>query len=262
MMVANAAFACYSWFEIGCPDMRSAPTHYSDKPIWYDVVRSRAEQLLSIMPRSVCPSASVEPLGGGRLRICKMLDEACSMAYSGLPCAAAACGAEWVDLDAVEFPSVAGTVPIAENLYPSQRAQYLDVDGIALPPEEWGATVRGCHRVRPEDEPALQDSLFGSGMTGLMREDEILKDPISGKVLTGAFFAVAKPAKGDKRKRQRLIFDRRPQNRTERRLPWVHLPHACFLGRLSLNTDLSLGGRARILVISTSACSMIAPGGA
>ena len=62
MLVINAAFACYSWYELGCPDMRSAPPHYSDKPIGFSVVRERTEQHLSTSLRLVRPDASPEPL--------------------------------------------------------------------------------------------------------------------------------------------------------------------------------------------------------
>ena len=76
MMVVNADFACYSFFEIGCPDMRCAPSAYDCEPQWFTLVRARAEQLLVTMPSQVRPSASNEPLRGGRIKLCKMLEEA------------------------------------------------------------------------------------------------------------------------------------------------------------------------------------------
>ena len=120
------------------------------------------------------------------------------------------------------------------------------MDAVSYDPGEWCATARGCHRVRPEDEPALQDQLLKSGMSGLMPEDELLRDP-SGKVLSGALFAVPKPAKAGEIKRQRLIFDRRPQNWTERRLAWVCLPHACLFRRTQLKRGQVASGSGKDL---------------
>ena len=47
MMFINAIFAFYSYIELGLPDVgSSAPSAYSGRPVWFDVQRARAEQLL------------------------------------------------------------------------------------------------------------------------------------------------------------------------------------------------------------------------
>jgi hypothetical protein len=83
-------------------------------------------------------------------------------------------------------------------------------------------------------------------MAGLASE-EMLFSGINAKPIVGGFFAVPKPPKPDKLKRQRLIFDRRPQNQTERRLPWVSLPHACLFRRAVLGRHMCMRGSRKDL---------------
>jgi hypothetical protein len=83
-------------------------------------------------------------------------------------------------------------------------------------------------------------------MAGLASEEMLLSGR-NGKPIVGGFFAVPKPPKPDKLKRQMLIFDRRPQNQTERRLPWVSLPHACLFRRAVLGRRMCMRGSGKDL---------------
>ena len=63
-------------------------------------------------------------------------------------------------------------------------------------------------------------------------------NPATGRPLSGGFFCVAKKNK----KQLRLIFDRRPQNATERRLHWLRLPNAGMLRHFVLGPREVLRG--------------------
>ena len=71
-------------------------------------------------------------------------------------------------------------------------------------------------------------------MAALVNEKDIPVDRDGRKLLSGVF-AVEHKAESD-----RVIFDRRAQNATERRLKWVELPHGTVFTRLRLQEDETL----------------------
>lgn len=89
---------------------------------------------------------------------------------------------------------------------------------VALDKGEWENIPRACHRIHYDDDVAMQDDLLARKMANLVETKAVLQDG-DGAPLTGGLFAVAKPPKvladGTVKKRQRLIFDRRPHNATE-----------------------------------------------
>lgn len=137
-----------------------------------------------------------------------------------------------MDLAAIDLPEVAGTFDICGGLLPGRLSEYTDVDALALEPYLWSEMLKPCHRISAKDEEKLQEAMVRVGMGAICPEDELLTD-LRGKPIDGGFFAVAKPPKPGTPVRQRLIFDRRPQNCTERRLAWIRLPHACLFRKAS-----------------------------
>ena len=93
---------------------------------------------------------------------------------------------------------------------------------------------RPCSRLDRSDEALFTEKVLSSGLAGFMPETELLQH--QGRPVVGEFFAVPKPSKilesGLAVKRQRLIFDRRPQNACEGRLEWVCLPHAVLFRKM------------------------------
>ena len=240
--LVNAMFAYFSWLCLGCPDVGSkALLAYGTDPLMTSGVQASAESLLQEVLRFVRqPGALHGPLGGGRARVTQEL-QACLKQHYGLAAPSALTGgAQSVDLERVDLPTVGGTVAIENLLTEDQRRVYSNVDALVLPPELWPDTPKPCHRVSPEDEEALQDHLLSNQMAGLMLASELPKRA-DVSPLVGGFFAVDEPKKVSPKSgqqiqaqlpnKQRLIFDRRPQNSTERRILWVRLPCAAQLRR-------------------------------
>ena len=63
----------------------------------------------------------------------------------------------------------------------------------------------------------------------------------------GGFFPVPKPPKPGRLRRQRLIFDRRPQNATEHRLVFIRLPSAALFKKLQLKKSEVVRGSGKDL---------------
>ena len=87
-----------------------------------------------------------------------------------------------------------------------------------------------------EEELELYRRLLRRGLAVLVPVDKVPRRP-DGTPLAGGLFSVAKDLDHD-----RLIFDRRPQNATERRLNWICLPGAAQLQRIVLRYDQCLRG--------------------
>ena len=85
--------------------------------------------------------------------------------------------------------------------------------------------------------PLLPESRNGSvGMLRLVAEEDLPKDK-DGRLLLGGLFAVDEDELVD-----RLIFDRRPENSTMRRLDWCQLAGASCFVHLLLQDDEVLRG--------------------
>ena len=80
-----------------------------------------------------------------------------------------------------------------------------DLSSIVLAPETWPA-VKACHRVKKDHARSFVERLLDTRMAVSIDDEEAPRRP-KGKPLVGGFFSVPH-TKG----RQRLIFDRRPQN--------------------------------------------------
>ena len=76
-----------------------------------------------------------------------------------------------------------------------------------------------------------------SSQFGILIEKQLLPRKPNGKLLVAGMFAVP-----NSRASQRLIIDRRPQNRTETQLLWLHLPHGSMFGNARLGPHQDIRG--------------------
>jgi hypothetical protein len=138
-----------------------------------------------------------------------------------------------VEPERISLPRVAGVVRpvdvVSRGLRPERVAVLRDLSQLELPVEEWPLqTLRPCHRIDRDAERAFARELIDRDMALLVPEDDIPVGP-DGRRLVGGWFAV-----DHTRGRLRLIFDRRPQNSTERTLTWPRLPSGCQLQHVVL----------------------------
>ena len=115
-----------------------------------------------------------------------------------------------VDLDLIALPKVAGAVePWRVIDTPERAAAAANLSKLERSKDERPSpTIQACHRVNIKEETALAQKLLEAGMAKLMDESAVPVGP-GAKLLVGGWFAVAHT-----RGRQRLVFDRRPQNST------------------------------------------------
>ena len=185
MHIVNNLMAFYSYVELGCPDVTIAPpSFYSGAPRGHRVLRQRAEQLVADVLPFVRPGASQEALGGGRLRVAQQLKSCLKGQYGWVDPEKPPVGAEWVNNDILDLPEQGGLVPLAGLLTPEQRCIYENPDALSKSPDAWGAIPKPCHRVKPGDEHALQESLLQRNMAGLVPESAVPRTPC-GKILIG-----------------------------------------------------------------------------
>ncbi|CAE7941547.1 unnamed protein product, partial [Symbiodinium necroappetens] len=120
-------------------------------------------------------------------------------------------------------PEEAGQVNPADWLDPLKAAVFENLESLRLPEEAWQEIPISCHRVPLDQEAAVMQKLLDTNMVVLVPESDLPRAQ-NGKLLVGGLFAVKKNSSED-----RLIFDRRPENATMRRLRWASLPSgACF----------------------------------
>ena len=114
----------------------------------------------------------------------------------------------------------AGILDPCTALCPERQRVLRDLSKIIKIEEHWPDPLpRPCLMVNPAEEQGLRHRLVGCGLASLLAEDEVPVDSYGRKLLAGVF---AVPHKADA---DRLIFDRRPQNATERRLRWCTVTH-------------------------------------
>ena len=123
-----------------------------------------------------------------------------------------------VDVEKLRLPTEAGLLDTvsflpqsAGRVFVSAEARVLS-DTIPIEPEP-----APCFMVPRHREPALRDRLLSTRMARLIPEKEVARRR-DGRLLLNGCFAVFHP------KGQRCIFDCRPANAGELRLPWCRLP--------------------------------------
>ena len=240
MLWIYVLYALYSWQACGSIDVAlGAPSAYRRPPPWSRRGRESAERLLPEVRRFFRAGGGL-PLAGGRLRVADALRHAAAQSYDGA--APAGSSAEWIDIGAVDVPASAGSAPLLDHLLDWQGEAYLG-PRLVLPERQRDPLPKPCNRLHKWDKRRFVTRLLESGLAGILSETELLHD--GGSPVVGEFFAVLKPAGKQGQRRQRLIFDRRPQNACEGRLRWKTLPHALLFRKLVLRRDSVLRGHGK-----------------
>ena len=134
-----------------------------------------------------------------------------------------------IDPDRIALPAAAGKCESCKYLSPERQEVYSDLSKIVKSEDEWTHPLpRPCHMISPENEKVFRRRLVECDMAELILENDVPVDRFGRKLLAG-MFAVEHKIESD-----RLIIDRRPQNSTEHRLHWAHLPHGTMLCQLRL----------------------------
>jgi len=141
------------------------------------------------------------------------------------------CEAGCVKTERLAMPAVAGSVDTMKLLPPERAKVMADMLQLREPEHLWPSIPIACHKVDRAEERRLCVQLLRCKMAVLVPEFEPprCKD---GRLLLGGLFSVAKDELKD-----RLIFDRRPENSTMRRLDWCHLPSASCFSYMLLKED-------------------------
>ena len=133
-----------------------------------------------------------------------------------------------VDPARVAVPEQAGLTNPVDWLPPDQAAEFQDWRGRVIPEEKRGPLARCCLMISRRDEQSLRKKLWASGMAVLVPEQEVEMTPAGVPLVGGVFSVPSKPTK------DRLIFDRRPQNSQETRAAWCTLPLGSQVCRIIL----------------------------
>ena len=235
-MMTEWLISGFSFWETGCPkhnyEALMGPYNITDDQI--KVSRDLFEGLLA-----VC-RASPEGVGRGRESFLEALGRLSSEADVGEPVDGNVTCAKEVVCDRVSMPVVAGVcdpVKHMQHLCPQEASVLKHLEQLVEPESCWPAVLpRQCHMISEAEEAKLRLKLHLSGMAVLIAEDDVPVDSKGRKLLAGLFCVAHKLDK------DRLIFDRRPQNATERRLGWCRLPHGCQFGDLLLRPQETLRG--------------------
>ena len=188
-----------------------------------------------------CRLRVTEPLARGRKALAVALARLSGPSL-GQPCPAKIVGAKSVNIDRVKIPDVAGLCDPSEVLQGRRLRQYMNYESLWLDPRLWKYPLpKPCLMISPADERRLRPLLVRSGMAVLVEDNDVLRTPAGRKVLSGLFCVEHKAAS------DRIIFDRRPQNRTEERLNWANLPHGTLLCRILLRDHQHIRGTVRDL---------------
>ena len=175
---------------------------------------------------------SIDSADGGRFRLKSALAQARMDRYLEPGAEPLSTVAEKVELDCVAVPKIAGVVDPLELpcLAEERRSILANAHSTVLPMSQWPNPLpKACHLIDPEDEVELARRCLQNGMAVLIRDEDVPLDA-EGRPLVGGWFGVKhRPKNG--RRRQRLIFDRRPQNAGEVPFGWAALPHGSQLCR-------------------------------
>ena len=141
-----------------------------------------------------------------------------------------------VQAERMAVPDEAGQVDPARWLDPGRAFVFENLESLRLPEEVWEEVPVACHRVPPEQERAVIQKLLDTHMVALVSESELPRTQ-DGRLLVGGLFSVKKNEVED-----RLIFDRRPENSTMRRLHRAELPNGACFTRMLLKPNEYLRG--------------------
>ena len=236
MRWVNSLFALFSFMEMGSPE---------DPPDFDGVLKVESQTVLKAARSLLCEVKTFRRAGrglsledgqlpaGARQKVCDLLKSKGKPSSYGKEFDPSSVSEDIIP-DCVSLPERAGLVDPRPFLNSEQLQVYNNMRSLLIDPPPGEEIPKACHMVEPQDEDDLADRLLSCGMAVLVEGSLIPKLP-SGLPLKGGLFGVPKGFKNGRR-RQRLIFDRRPQNSMNKRVRWGRLPHACQLGRIVLKS--------------------------
>ena len=236
----NALVAWCNFVVLGCPD--GAGSAYEPRVAHRSVegIRPYADKLLGEVAEFFCPEMLSGTLSceGKRKDLEDLVASGTGACYSGVVkvgCQQLSTALPVV-AERVAIPEEAGQVDPRRCLERS-RAEVVDrLPDLRLPEALWGEEVVACHRVAVHEESSLLRRLWAAKMITFVPEQELPRRR-DGRLLLGGLFAVRKNEKED-----RLIFDRRPENATMKRLDWAKLPAgACFCRMVLAENEILRG---------------------
>ncbi|CAE7669804.1 osm1 [Symbiodinium sp. CCMP2592] len=238
----NAFIAWGNFVTLGCPGSDGSAFEPRVGHRCVEAIRAFSDELLGEMREFVSLELVLGELGceGKRASVQQLLDQVAGRAGAsyvieptdgGLPSTALPVVAE-----RLAIPARAGQVDPCDWLAADRAAVVNNLEKLRLPEPLWEDVVVACHRVAPEEEPALARRMLETGMAALVPEADLPRDQC-GKLLGGGLFCVAKNQQED-----RLIYDRRPENATMPRLRWATLPSGACFTRLLLEPNQYLRG--------------------
>jgi hypothetical protein len=224
----------YTYYECGCP---KSPQQYLNTIGPYKVSEQQVNSA-HVLYESIHPLCQLRPSEGwtrGRKSLIEALSDLTHKEIKpGQTVSPRQTTAKYVDPDRISVPEKAGGVDPIKLLCPERQKILKDLSVLVLPEDQWPVLPRGCYMIARTREAEFRRLLLKHEMAVLIPEDEVPRDYKGRKLLSGAF-CVEHKIESD-----RLIFDRRCQNATERRLHWCSLPHGTCFTRLRLRTDEEL----------------------
>ena len=239
--MANLVIASCNFYVSGAPLARE--TDFGDGTFLDAQIEMVGNILRECQAFCACPGGEIASDGRGVSRLFDMIVSLESRYGAGpktQKSSKAVTVAQQVDPDKVSVPPVAGLLDGAQLMCPERAKVFADLQQILrdpdLAPEQ---PARSCHMIDAKLEIDFVRDLAKRELVELIPESEVATHPRTGKVLRGGFFGV--PHKVGK---QRLIFDRRPQNELEEDLSslWLWLPHGSQFCEWVLPPDSGVRG--------------------
>ena len=240
MVFVNTLVAWSNFVILGCPGEQAGVLEPRVSYRSVQGIRPFADKLLGEVEEFVTPELlrGSLPCSGKRKELGKLLASCTGASYghfdkvdaSSLPSALP------VVAERVAIPEVAGGVDPCKCLDEARAQVVAHLEDLRLPEVAWKEVGPACHRVPREEETPLLRKLWGAGMISFVPEADLPRSE-AGELRLGGLFCVAKNEVED-----RMIFDRRPENATMRKLNWARLPNGACFCRLLLQDDEYLRG--------------------
>ena len=237
----NVFVAWSNYVVLGCPDCEGEVSEPRAGYRSIEDAKSFCDELLGEVEMFYSPSLFSGSCDGKRAEVEALLErlECTASGYHGFLREAGDCEVSTalpVVASRVAVPKEAGQVDPLEWLPSDRREVVANLAGQQLPEHLWEDGVVACHRVAADEEEALARKLWERNMVVFIPESELPRNR-EGRLLCGGFFSVRKNLEED-----RLIYDRRPENSTMRRLGWAQLPSGACFSHMLLDADEYLRG--------------------
>ena len=218
----------HSFLALGCPDQveKFLPSSWSSSERSLGLAAGMLEEVAAFGDWAIA-SDSHFPCGTREAlheMVVKLQEHKYSAKIGELKIGEALLGAKPVVVDRIAVPELAGRVEMPPWLCKERAAVLRDLDQLRQEEFLWRQVPEPCHRVARGSEDSLAIRLLNSKMAILIPEDELPRDR-NGDMLLGGLFCVSKDVD-----RNRLIFDRRPENATMKRIGQNSRLAPAFLG--------------------------------